>query len=53
MKDIIKRGVESTTPQQPVKLLIYYKNKKTSELVIKNNPTKRTTDLKQSSVVNA
>jgi hypothetical protein len=51
MKDIIKRGVESTTPQQPVKLLIYYKNKKTSELVIRNNPIKRTTDLKQSSVV--
>jgi PHD/YefM family antitoxin component YafN of YafNO toxin-antitoxin module len=51
MKDIVKRGVESTTPQQLVKLVIYYKNKKTSEVVIKNSPIKRTTDLKQSSVV--
>lgn len=51
MKDIIKRGVVSTTPKQSVELVIYYKNKKTSELVIKNNPIKRTTDLKRSSVV--
>jgi hypothetical protein len=51
IKDIIRRGVKSTTPEQDIKLVIYYKTRKTSELVVRNNPIVTTTDLKKSSVV--
>ena len=46
--DIVKRGVESMTPGRNVKLVVYYKTGKTSQLVIKNNSPKKTTDLKKS-----
>ena len=51
IKDIVKRGVESLTPEQGLKLIGYYKTRKTSELVVRNNPSIKTTDLKKSSVV--
>ena len=51
IKDIVQRGVESTDPNQRIKLVVNYKSRKTSELVIKNNPCRIITHLKKSSVV--
>jgi hypothetical protein len=51
MKEIIRKGVKSTTPNQNINLIIFYKTKKTSELLIKNSPKPTENPLQQSSVV--
>ena len=48
MKDIVKQYLESMTPEQNVKRFAYYKTGKTSQLVMKNNPSKKSMDLKKS-----
>ena len=39
------------TPKQKIKLVVYYKNRETFDLVIKNNPCTNVADLKKSSIV--
>lgn len=39
MKDIIKRNVSTTDPNNKLKFCIYYKNLKTKNLIMKNNIT--------------
>jgi hypothetical protein len=51
IKNIIRRSVKSTTPEQKINLVIYYKTRKTSELVVKNNLNTISTELKKSSVM--
>ena len=38
IKEIIKENIKPTSEEQKVKLIIYYKNRKTASLIMKNNP---------------
>ena len=51
MTDIVTRGVIPTNPNDQVQLIIFYKNKKTSNLFMKNNTTQTHDDLKRTSVI--
>ena len=51
MKNIISKNIKSTIPNQPIKLLIYYKNAKTSNLIFKNNNSNKINPLQQTHVV--
>ena len=51
MRQIIKKNVTPTDPQKKISFTIYYKSKKTSDLLMRNS-TKRDTDkLQQSHVI--
>ena len=49
--DIIKKNIKSVNPNQKIKLLIYYKNSKTANRIIKNNTSICTNPLQKSYVV--
>ena len=51
MREIINTNIKSTKSGEKVRLIIYYKSKKTSNLVIKNNPKPTGTDLQQTNVI--
>ena len=50
LRNIIHDNVK-TTDENQLKLIIYYKNKKTSQLLLKNNPSPQQEDLKKRNVV--
>ena len=47
LRDIIKNNITPVDPDQQVKLVIYHKNKKTSSLVMRNNPAPRQEKIKE------
>ena len=51
MKDIIKRNVKMKKEDKNVKLIIYYKNKKSSNLVIQNNTNTKKDVLRQTNII--
>lgn len=51
IKDIVAKNVKSIDPSSKVKVLIYYKNTKTSNLVMKNNLTSDSSVLRQTNIV--
>ena len=51
LKSIVERGVTPTDENDSIKLVIFYKNKKTSNLVMKNNITEVSNDLSRTGVV--
>ena len=51
LKDIIKRNVKPTDPTNKIKLVIYYKSKRTSNLLLRNNSTPRPSNLQSSHLV--
>jgi hypothetical protein len=51
LQSIIHDNVKSTTDNENIKLLIYYKNKKIKNLVMNNNPCKKTGLLQETNVV--
>ena len=51
MQQIIKRNVKPIAPNTQIKLIIYYQNKKTSHLLLKNNTRQTSCDLQKSNVV--
>lgn len=51
MKDIVKRNVECNNPQDNINLIIYYKNKRVNNLIMRNNKTKKQDVLQQCNVV--
>ena len=51
LTDIVKRGVKPTNEEDSVQLTIYYKNKKTSQLVMKNNLNEKEGDLSRTGIV--
>ena len=51
MQQIIKRNVKPTAPNTQIKLIIYYQNKKTSHLILRNNTRHTDNDLQKSYVI--
>ena len=51
MKEIIKRNIKPIDDNKQVKLIIYYKTKKTSQLLLRNSPQAKTEELQKSHVV--
>ena len=51
LQDIIQRNVSPTNSDQKIKLTIYYKNKKSSQLLMKNNPAPPENHLRKTNVV--
>ena len=51
IKQIIRRNVKPTNPEKRLNLIIYYKSKKTSHLLLRNSPKMRTEPTQQSCVV--
>ena len=51
LRKIINRDVKPTKDNDIIDLVIYYKNMKTSQLLIKNSPTQRTPELQRSHLV--
>ena len=51
MRQIIKRNVTPTDPQKRISFTIYFKNKKTSDLLLRNSPKQETNKMQQSHVV--
>ena len=51
LKDIVKRGVQPLEQENEIVLTIYYRNKKISNLVMKNNPNEKTGDLGRTGVI--
>ena len=51
IKDIVYNNVKPTNPDQEIQLVIYYKNTKTSHLLIKNNPGRTKAPLKEDHVI--
>ena len=51
MRQIIKRNVSPTDPEKKLVLTIYYKNKKTSNLLLRNSPPEGKEKTQQSHVV--
>ena len=51
MKDIIKNNVTPNEDNAKINFCIYYKNKKTCNLILKNNTSSPTDDLKRTNVV--
>ena len=49
LQSIIKRNTKCTNPEYTLKLMLYYKNLKTSALLLKNNERKNP-DLKNTNV---
>ena len=51
LTDIVRRGVIPVHEEDSVQLTIYYKNKKTSQLIMRNNLNEKTRDLSRTGVV--
>ena len=51
LKEIINRNIKCIENDNKLKLIIYYENKKTSNLVIRNNPMPRPPPMQTSGVV--
>ena len=51
IKNIVQRHFTPTDPAKHLQLIIYYKNRKTSNLIMKNNPFPISDDLKKRMVV--
>ena len=51
MRQIIKRNVTPTDPQKRISFTIYYKNKKTSNLLMRNSPKREIDKMQQSHVI--
>ena len=51
MQQIIKRNVKPTDPNTQIKLVIYYQNKKTSHLLLRNNIRQAANELQKSHVI--
>ena len=51
MQQIIKRNVKPKDPNTQIKLVIFYQNKKTSHLLLRNNPRHTDNDLQKSHVI--
>ena len=51
LKAILKNNIKCTNDSDKLKVVIYYKNKKTSSLVMRNNLNPVNDDLKQSNVI--
>ncbi|XP_076059885.1 uncharacterized protein LOC143036421 [Oratosquilla oratoria] len=51
LKDIIKRNVTPTKERDKISLTIYYRNKKTSSLILRNHTTPKPHGIRQSHVV--
>ena len=51
LTDIVRRGVTPVHEEDSVQFIIYYKNKRTSQLVMKNNLNEKTGDLSRTGVV--
>ena len=51
MRQIIKKNVKPTDPQKRLSFTIYYKNMKTSNLLLRNSPKQETDKMHQSHVI--
>jgi uncharacterized protein (DUF1778 family) len=51
LKSIVLNNIRSTTTADRIKLLIYYKNMKIRNLIMKNNPCKKSGPLQETNVV--
>jgi len=51
VKDLVYKNVKSTDENRTIELIIYYKTKKTSQLLLKNNPTTKPTTLQEVNVI--
>ena len=51
LHDIVTRNVTTNNPQDKLNLIIYYKNTKVSNLIMKNNTTKKLNKLQKTNVV--
>ncbi|XP_076051515.1 uncharacterized protein LOC143031487 [Oratosquilla oratoria] len=51
MKQIIKRNIKPVNPEKILNLVIYYKTKKTSHLLIRNSPQQEKRELQKSHVI--
>ena len=51
IKEIIKENIKPTSEEQKVKLIIYYKNRKTASLIMKNNPAPQQDKLRKRNVI--
>ena len=51
MRDIIRRNVKPTNDEDKINLIIYYKNKKTSSLLMRNNKCPKPEGVKESHIV--
>ena len=51
IKEIIKENAYCKDPNQDLKVIVYYTNKKTSNLIMKNNLTSRNSTLQQTNVI--
>ena len=51
LKDIIKNHVKPINDEDEIDLIIYYKNRKTSSLIMKNNPAAEQDKIRQRNVV--
>ncbi|MPC62568.1 hypothetical protein E2C01_056654 [Portunus trituberculatus] len=51
IKNIIHKNVKPTDPERRLQLTIYYKNMKTSNLLIKNRPQQKKTSLQEDHVI--
>ena len=51
LKEIIYENTKCTDPQEKLTLIVYYKNLKTSNLIMKNNPSPKPSTLQQHNVI--
>ena len=51
MEEIINKNIQATDPEKHLRLIIYYKTKKTSQLIIRNQPNITKTPLQEDHVV--
>ena len=51
IQDIIRRNVTTTDPDQRISLTTYYKTQKTSQLILRNRPTKKIPALQEDHVI--
>ena len=51
MKEIVHRNVKATNPEKKINLRIYYKSKKTSQLLLRNSPEQKKEPTQKSHVV--
>ena len=51
MRDIITKNVHPINPEERIKLIIYYKSQKTSQLLLRNRPHQDKTPLQQDHVI--
>ena len=51
IRDIIRKNVKPTSPNQTIDLIIYYKTKKTSQLIMRNNTTAKPAPTQEANVI--